>query len=440
MNVIFLFFFSNIIPSSIIQCVSFDIQKLPKNQNFNKKLYSLRNLNNDMNLIKLKSGLYTIKLLLGEHKQTFNLILDTGSCMCWVGDEKCENCPSRNLYSPYLSNYFTKTNVELNIGYTSGRLHGYVCEDILYINDSHHIPKFNFLLTDYAVINTKIDGIAGFMRKFTDDNTNYSIIHKLFQEKIIDNKFFVVDITNNNPNGNKFYIGEIPPYILKMINVICLNTDNELNKHRNKYWRCPGENYSFEGDEEKYEISSSILFDSGTNGIIIPKAQHKIFIKKVFAELLQESICTEVLHQEAIYQVQCYQDITNIIGLKLPSLLISINGEVLVIDILRLFNIENKEFDLYFCDNLQGWVFGIPFFEQYATLFDYDKNVVTIFLKNKEGFSFLGLKTIFWFLIFLILTCLLGGRAYIKRKMRLRSRETENFEKEISLVSPFVDN
>lgn len=440
MNVKFLSFFSYIISSSIIQCISFDIKKMPTAQNFNQKFYSLRNLNNDINLIKLKSGLYTIKLLFGGHKQAFNLILDTGSCMCWVGDEKCENCPSRNLYSPYLSKYYTKTDIELNIGYTSGRLHGYVCEDILYINDSYHIPNFNFLLADYAVINTQIDGIAGFMRKFTDDNTNYSIIHKLFQEKIINNKFFVVDISDNSPNENKFYIGEIPPNIRKMNNVICLNSDDEINKHRNKYWRCPGEKYFFEGNEEKYEISSSIILDSGTNGIIIPKAEHTIFMKKIFSELIKESICKEVLHQEAIYQVQCYQDITNIIGLKLPNLFISINGKVLTIDILKLFNIENKEFDLYFCDTLLGWVFGVPFFEQYATLFDYDKNEVTIFLKNDEGASFLGLKTIFLFLFFLFLICLLGGRAYIKKKLNIRARETENFEKEISLISPFVDN
>ena len=123
-----------------ITSVSFNMTK--QNSNANSPYRKLI----EGNLIKTKSGLYTISLSFGVHKQSFNLIFDTGSCVTWVGDENCDNCPSKNLYSPYLSNFFTKTEQELQIGYTSGLLHGYICHDILYVDGRINIQKFSFLL------------------------------------------------------------------------------------------------------------------------------------------------------------------------------------------------------------------------------------------------------------------------------------------------------
>ena len=230
------------------------------------------------NLIKTKSGLYTISLSFGVHKQSFNLIFDTGSCITWVGDENCDNCPSKNLYSPYLSNFFTKTEQELQIGYTSGLLHGYICHDILYVDGRINIQKFSFLLADYAMIavNAQIDGIAGFMRKFTDDNVYFSLVYRMYEDKIIAHRYFIVDITTHNPKGQQFYIGETPTHILHRKSVICFNIEDAKNE-KNKYWKCPAEFFSFEDDDIAYPITSTIMLDSGTNGIIAPKELHSVF-------------------------------------------------------------------------------------------------------------------------------------------------------------------
>lgn len=434
MNVIYYLFFLSL-SFNDITAIYFNMTKLKSNQVINTN-YLIRKLN-EGNLIRIKSGLYTISLSFGAHKHTFNLIFDTGSCMTWVGDEQCDNCPSNNLYSPYLSNYFTKTEKELQIGYTSGLLHGYVCHDILYINDSAYIPKFWFLLADYAMIavNTKIDGIAGFMRKFNDDNYYFSLLYRMYEEKIIKFRYFIVDITSHNPKGQQFYIGETPAHVIKRKNVICFNIE-DIKNEKNKYWKCQAEFFSFEDEDMAYPITSTIILDSGTNGIIAPKELHNIFNQKVFNQLIHDSICEEVYHPEKIYQIKCYQDITNLAGLKLSNLLITINGQIIRIDMMRLYNIETNEFNLYFCDSLKGWVFGVPFFEQYATLFDYDNNIVKIYLnENEESNSFFSLRKIIWFFILFIVAILVGGRAYLKKKLRCHYRSRVELQKEINLVS-----
>ena len=414
-----------------ITSVSFNMTK--QNSNANPPYRKLI----EGNLIKTKSGLYTISLSFGVHKQSFNLIFDTGSCITWVGDENCDNCPSKNLYSPYLSNFFTKTEQELQIGYTSGLLHGYICHDILYVDGRINIQKFSFLLADYAMIavNAQIDGIAGFMRKFTDDNVYFSLVYRMYEDKIIAHRYFIVDITTHNPKGQQFYIGETPTHILHRKSVICFNIEDAKNE-KNKYWKCPAEFFSFEDDDIAYPITSTIMLDSGTNGIIAPKELHSVFKKKVFIQLIHDSICEEAKLPGQIYQIKCFQDITNLAGLKLPDLLITINGKIIRIDMMKIYNIETNEFNLYFCNSLKGWVFGVPFFEQYATLFDYDNNIVKIYLnEDEESNSFFSLRQIIWFLILFIISILVGGRAYLKKKLRCQYRAREEIDKEINLVS-----
>lgn len=122
--------------------------------------YFLRNLINSQ-IQQSELGLYLININLGETKQEFSLILDSGSSYIWVYDNKCVSCKSKNKYIPEKSKTFLRSQENIKINYISGKIEGNLCRDDLYFNQNITISSFYFLLIYESNLEFEIDGIIG---------------------------------------------------------------------------------------------------------------------------------------------------------------------------------------------------------------------------------------------------------------------------------------
>ena len=318
------------------------------------------------------NGLYTIPVCLGDNNQCFDLVFDTASRFLWVGDKNCLTCPSSNLYDPSLSTHFKNTSKPIDVFYGSGKIHGFLCQDSLLTNQTILISNFNFVLTDDSTISRKVDGIAGFFKKYKDDELQYSFINQLVSNEKIQKKLFSVDLTKKT---KKIYFGTKENLFGEYSTVSCSKESDDL-----EYWRCDARNFKIEGKEKSIN-QSVIYFDTGTNGIVAPVSFWREFKDPLFENVLPLG-CEESLDDGVIYQVKCKENVKETIlkeKIHIPKIEFVLNGAVISIDIVSLFNEETFEFDIYFYDiGLKGWVLGVPFFEQYPVTFDMEKEEIAV--------------------------------------------------------------
>lgn len=156
-----------------------------------------------IDLIGLKEGLYTIKISLGNPKQEFEVIVDSGSFLLWIPSEECNSCYySNNKFKYKSSQTFSKTEQSYNLNYISGKVSGNVSKDGISLNNGLLIPKFSFLLSDVVDAPVKVDGILGFARKYLNYPEDFSIMEQLLKNNIIERKIFSQKISESKNKAN----------------------------------------------------------------------------------------------------------------------------------------------------------------------------------------------------------------------------------------------
>ena len=92
--------------------------------------------------------LFIAKIKIGSQKQIFNLLLDTGSSILWVGRNTCGgNNKIINKFNPSTSSTAIKTIDTFSIQYGSGSCSGYYyLDNIVYISDKDFAMKFGVAL------------------------------------------------------------------------------------------------------------------------------------------------------------------------------------------------------------------------------------------------------------------------------------------------------
>ena len=74
---------------------------------------------------------YTANIYIGSSRQTFRVVIDTGSADVWVPSVECEleSCRRHMKYNPSLSNTALSTGNIFSIKYGTGSVMGYIFKD-----------------------------------------------------------------------------------------------------------------------------------------------------------------------------------------------------------------------------------------------------------------------------------------------------------------------
>ena len=359
----------------------------------------------------LDNYLFGADLSIGSNKQTFTILLDTGSEILWVPGQEAVSSSGSNVYIPTTSKTSKRTTEKVNYEYSSGKITGY------YYND-----QINFLLSNsfyiyFAVVSSTnlldyyFDGIMGLARKYSDNK--YSVLHTIKNIGGITSTKFSFKY-NYNTDKLYFYLNEEHEDFKSSSVANCPLKNSKY--YGKKLWICDIVSLGIkEGDKIIAKISFNLegLFDTGTNNIVFPSKYLSNF-EKVFSNLncyIKEEGVSYSQSQKAVY---CKNQN------NLPKITIGLKNYVLTLGKSTFYTqiYTNKEFvyrlrllfmDTNFC------VIGQDFFYEYHTLFD-DENEVLKFYNDErneivyqKGSESEGMKT--WILVGIIIlgVVIIGG-------------------------------
>ncbi len=374
-------------------------------------------------LSKLSTGLYHINITVGSNNQKLNLLFDTGSSLIWFYDKECLNCQFNNSFNKKESSTYKNSTTEKDIKYLSGIVKGNVSIDNIQFSGIK-IQNFRFILVNNSTINFKIDGIIGF-NQFKDKNPGSSIsfIDQLYDKRKITKKKFLCDIINTG----KIYIGDIPNHLSKNEVIVF------ISRYSGDDWWINFEKLII--NNKSYELNKTeqdIILDSGTNGLIFPLKLLDFFKDNLFNDLINQKICKiKNDHKLNISHFECIDDIIKNKTFLSKNISFSIENNSINIPMNNLLNKNDYSFSIYFSLFVKKWIFGIPFFESHAILFDKETQSITIYKtkfqqKNKRRMNNQKLtETIAVGITMFIFISLICGSFWYLNKQRAAKRITK---------------
>ena len=381
---------------NIIISLKLNVNKNHINKNQLLKIHSLNNkfLSNKSSIRSLiylpiekyEISLYAIKIKIGEQKQEFSLILDSGSSYIWAYDNDCTSCKSKNKFNSTNSKTLIRSEKTIKLNYISGNIKGNLCQDTIYYEQSLNksIKSFYFLLVDESNLDFELDGIIGLSKGSFDKK--YSFLYQLKDKKLIKNSLLLYDLFNKS-----FYIDEIPQFYLQQKSISC-----ELKNDNSNFWKCDINFIKI--DNIPISMETEIIFDSGTNGIIFP-LKYKNILENIIKnnKILKENKCElQGYENDNIYELICNQtlkyDDVNSTDNFLEIYLDKGQNNSIEIKLTDLLGEDNKAFYLFIIKRKSEILLGSPFFEKYPVLFDLDENIVNIFGTGNNLYKYRNYK------------------------------------------------
>lgn len=104
----------------------------------------------EINLRDLQDVQIYAQIFIGEQKEAFDVIFDTGSYFLWVDGSTCENCPSKNKkFDVRKSSTFVKNEYsDKSLYYGSGNVHGYTGRDTICLEKDSCSEGFKFMVVE----------------------------------------------------------------------------------------------------------------------------------------------------------------------------------------------------------------------------------------------------------------------------------------------------
>ena len=320
--------------------------------------------------------LFLANVKIGSNSQNFNLVLDTGSNLLWVAEKGCsgENTIT-NYFTPKSSSTCGPKEGPFEIKYGTGN-----CVGNFYRDEVQYIPNKKFKIKFGVASNADFtvdggDGIIGLTKSYDDEEKSF--IHMLkksgntdslsFSIKFEDNDYFVSDVKGI------MYIGEHDDFS-KNTTVTC-----PLVSYRSEiFWGCILSAFSLSGSKSRIESthSTGIIFDTGTNIIILP-------LKYLYdIENSLSGFGCYIVNQNRGYILACMKS-----G-DIPDLNFQFNGHTLTIPREYAFyppsRYSNYVFSfLQFDDSLGVYIMGSVFFFLFHTLFDEEKGEMKFYPLNE---------------------------------------------------------
>ncbi|KEG03244.1 plasmepsin IV, putative [Plasmodium vinckei vinckei] len=298
---------------------------------------------------------------LGDNKQPFSFILDTGSSNLWVPSKSCksDNCKNKHTYDSSKSHTYEKDGTPVSIVYGSGGIKGFFSNDIFTIGQ-HTIP-YKFIEVTQAddlepiYSGSPFDGILGLGWKSLAVGSIEPVIVELKKKGQIENALFTFYFPEANDADGYFTIGGIEESFY--------TGDITYEKLSNEaYWQ-------IQLDVAFGSVTlpnSNIIVDSGTSAITAPSK----FLDKFFDTIVSIPVPFLPL------RVALCDDSS------LPTLKFSSKGATYTIEPkhylldldpdsgLCLLGIVDVDIDD------KTFILGDVFFKKYYTIFDYDNERV----------------------------------------------------------------
>ena len=275
---LYIFLISTSFISSIIEIPLYPIKVkgIPKYQNITiSEPYDPYNDNNSFSFVEQgntfinANKLFLAKIKIGSQGQTFNLILDTGSSILWVGRNTCEGKHTLiHTFNPSTSSTARNTGQYFSMKYGSGACNGfYYNDEIEYIQNKRF--KMYFGVADTANFEVEnCDGIIGLSKEYTDERLSF--IHMLKKHGNTDSLVFSVKFENREFKPyveGTMYIGEHSDFSKKeAVSVPMVFQTNKI------FWACELSSFGIKNSEHysHSDRETNIIFDTGTNFIILP--------------------------------------------------------------------------------------------------------------------------------------------------------------------------
>ena len=223
-------------------------------------------INNDL--------LFLANIKIGSNSQKFNLVLDTGSYLLWVAKK---GCSGSNRITKFFDPSASKTcepypyDQGFEITYGTGYCKGYYYKDnVNYISKDYFKMYFGVASrADFMV--TGADGIIGLSKSYPKNIEGLSFVRMLKESGITDSLAFSfkfeMDTFTSNVKG-KMFIGRHKDFSKSDVKSCPLTFYKDQI-----FWACQLNSFGLKGsNHESYStISTNIMFDTGTNAIILPK-------------------------------------------------------------------------------------------------------------------------------------------------------------------------
>jgi len=347
----------------------------------NELLYSYLN--------SLDNNLLYFEIKIGSDEQKFNVIFDTGSSILWVSGEGSEdkNVQITHHYNPNTSLTSKKTNFTYKIRYGSGYSLGYYYYDQIKLFGG--AGENSNIYMNFGVANKTIfkvpgaDGIFGFARGAMLNNSQiFSLKNKSFIGKIA----FSIKYNNKQKNAILFFGDDHEDFRNKKIGFCPLQTDTFKEKN---YWTCKLFSFGILNNElsSTIKLNLSVIFDTGTNSIVLPR-----YILSFLEKQLNKIDCSIKEISLEISSIICYNKN------KLPDIVLEIGDYYLTLSKTNFFHeqaLQKKTIvyylNIYFEDGIENGIIGLPFFYEFHTRFDLEKNEMKFYHSNsrqiKKSFS-----------------------------------------------------
>ena len=322
--------------------------------------------------------LFLANIKIGSDEQTFNLVLDTGSFLLWVPIiNSNDKYKITNHYNPSTTNSETKTTKTFEQRYGTG-----YCSGALYYDNFKYIKTKSFKVkfgaasvTDFNVEGG--DGIIGLAHDYDDEELSF--IHMLKKSKVTDSKIFSFKFEGNLDIGmkGKLYIGKHKDFSSGDSVTCPLLT---FNGQANIFWASYMSSLGLENSKYKAESSKEkyiVIFDTGTNLIILPKFYYNNLKNK-----LDKFGCEGFTTKDNYVQLRC--NYNNRVDFR-----IKVNTHVFIIPKDLIFYPSGSYYysRVVFADNSfvgGAYIIGNPFFLLFHTLFDKDNEKLHFYPIYKE--------------------------------------------------------
>ena len=382
--------------------------------------------------------LFLANVRIGSNKQQFNLILDTGSYIIWVAQKgSIDTVHINNHFDPSASNTCRNTNIPFEQAYVTGKCSGtYYIDNFNYINDRDFQISFGVATrTEFPISGG--DGIIGLAHNYFDENLSF--IKQLNQAGITSSISFSFKFGNdiNIGTNGKLYIGKHEDFSKN--NVATCPLVNIAASY-NMFWACEVSSFGFKnsGHEIRSNRKYNIVFDTGTNAIILPIE----YLTDLQNNLNQFNCFIIASQDQSTYQIACP------IQSDWPDIIFEINGNILKVP---------KYFFFVQADNLyvisrvlfarmDFYIIGTPFFFTFHTLFDKESERLHFYPENNEnlikrnyllledekgvGKTFLGnvsqLNIIIFSIIIALIILSIGVGLLLYNKFKNRKYESES--------------
>lgn len=271
-----------------------------------------------------------------------------------------------------------------------------------YLND-HQRTKIKDIMWYYITDDSDLTDFDSFPLAYSCNNKEFSVIHSLYQNNLIEHQGFGILLDTVMENGTLFLGGFDKEIVSEQYEYKYL-TQIDVEKNYST-WGLKLNSISF--GKKKYIINKYAYFQSNKEKIIVPQNYLDYLIENDLSPYFLNKTCN--ITQNALStSFICSCDVIE----YFPVITFTLNNIEFPFYPRDLFEMKHKCFFLFASkENLDSetWIMGIPFMSKFFTFFDYEKDRITIYSKYPIGGStnnitmYLFLFNIVMILFFLIL-------------------------------------